>query len=1178
MINETLEHLKVKPIPKKPQQVQVMIQIPREGVAPKIIDKTGENLINREQFFSELQENLGVVQKDFKKMKKTASLVDSILNDTLKGNSLHKLNKSEFDPHGLKLSSSLKEKSDVEKPKKVENIENTLSEIKKTKEKIIIKQTTDESMSKAKVELPSKERLTPKPSIKESEAEPATKTKTKKIKGETIDETLVIPKDLKIGRTLYLNRIPKLQPNVLIKAPDYYLYNREIFISFINSLFEPYKQELLKEEKDLESGKTSISCNSGETNDFSLLTHQKIVRDYINIYTPYRGLLLYHGLGSGKTCSSIAIAEGIKNDKKVMVLTPASLRDNYVEELKKCGDYLYKKNQYWEFINTTTHPQYIEYLSTILKLPQEYIKSNGGAWFINVKKEPKYDSLDFEDQKKINTQLDKMINYKYQFISYNGLRSSHLNGMTNGGTINPFSNKVIIIDEAHNFISRIVNKLNRKTCLSMKLYNYLMDAENCKIILLSGTPIINYPNEIAILFNILRGTIRSYNCKLILDKKTMSKEKLEEIFSNAGILSYVDSIEYNSVSYEVTITQNPFGYVKSESNKNKMVYTSDVLSSENFIKKIKSALEEQSLKIAGNKININGYKALPDKFDDFKSLFINPNNTINNPNMFKMRIIGLTSYFRSAQEQLMPSYDHKNPKDFRIIEVPMSDFQFGVYEEARVQERKLEEANKKKKSKKTKTGAEGDELYGENVSTYRIFSRAFCNFVFPRPTIKRPMPNNDENIESTLENIDQQNETDNIAKNLSEEILDDLSAAEKIDNIDGKYDGDDIKDLEKDTENSKISDSSYSKRISEALLQLEKQSARYLSKEALQTYSPKFLHILENIVDDDHKGIHLLYSQFKTLEGIGIFKLVLKQNNFVEFKLKKNEKGEYILNVAPENIGKPMYASYTGSETPEEREIIKNVLNSNWKLVPSSIIKTIEEIAPNNFNGEIIKVLMITSSGAEGISLKNVRYVHITEPYWHPVRIHQVIGRARRICSHSDLPKELQTVNVFLYLMVFSKSQLESDLSIELRLKDISKRDKKKIVTSDEYLYEISSIKEEINASLLNSVKESAIDCSIHTRSSSNEKDVKCFVIGNPSENKYLYTPNIDAQDKDEGMKLNKKKEVLKLNELTINGTKYAFDKKTKELYDYDSYLKQEILLLGKLIKQPDGTHKFQKI
>jgi hypothetical protein len=1159
MINETLEQLKIKPIPKKPQQFQVLIQIPSEGVAPNIIDKTSEQLINREQFFNELQENLGVVQKDYEKMKKATiakpspSIKDAILQEP---------------------------KPDTKsiKTKKTLTPENTLTQIMKTKEKIIIKEPSDETMKKANVELPSKERLTPKPKQGIDQPSEPTKSKSKKIKGETIDETLVIPKDLRIGRTLYLNRIPKLEPNVLIKAPNYYLYNREIFISFINSLFEPYKQQLLKEEKEMELGKTSISCSTSESNNFSLLTHQKIVRDYINIYTPYRGLLLYHGLGSGKTCSSIAIAEGIKNDKKILIMTPASLRDNYVEELKKCGDYLYKKNQYWEFINTKTHPQYVEYLSTLLKLPQEYIASNGGAWFINVKKEPNYDSLDFEDQKKINAQLDKMINYKYQFISYNGLRSSHLNGMTNGGTLNPFSNKVIIIDEAHNFISRIVNKLTRKTSLSMKLYNYLMDAENCKIILLTGTPIINYPNEIAILFNILRGSLRSFNFKLLLDKTTMTKEKIEELFYKANILNYIDSIEYNSVSYEVTITQNPFGYIKSAADKNKLVYTSDVLTSDEFIEKIMSAFEGQSLKIANKKININSYKALPDNFDDFKALFINPNNTINNPSMFKMRIIGLTSYFRSAQEQLMPKYDHTDPNDFKIIKVPMSDFQFGAYEEARIQERKLEEANKKKKSKKTKTGAQGDELYSDSTSTYRIFSRAFCNFVFPKPDIKRPMPNDDATIEATLENISDEGDGDNISKNISEELLDDLSIAEKLENVDGKYDADDIKELEKDLANPKVNDSSYSKRISEALKELEKYSHKYLSKEGLQRYSPKFLHILENIIDDDHKGIHLLYSQFKTLEGIGIFKLVLKQNNFVEFKLKKNEKGEYVLNVGEENMGKPMYAAYTGSETPEEREIIKNVLNSNWKLVPSSIVKSIQTLAPDNFYGQIIKVLMITSSGAEGISLKNVRYVHITEPYWHPVRIHQVIGRARRICSHSDLPKELQTVNVFLYLMVFSEAQLSSDLSIELRLKDISKKDKKKVITSDEYLYEISSIKEEINASLLQGVKESAIDCSIHTRSSSKEKDVKCFVIGNPSENKYIYTPNIAAQDKDEGMKLNKKTEVLKLNELVINGNKYAYNKVTKELFDYDSYLKEELLLLGKLVKLDDGTHRFQKI
>ena len=1136
MNNETLEQLKIKPIPKKPQQFQVILQIPSIGVGPNIIDKTSERLINREQFFSDLQENLGVVQKDYYKTHKPSA--------TIKDN-------QELKP-------------------KIENAENTLMHIVKTKEKIIIKEATPEDFKKNKTNLPSRERLTPKPGTDPE--------KTKKLHPETIDETLIIPKDFRLGKTLYSARIPKLEPNVLIKASNYYLYNREIFISFINSLFEPYKQQLLKEEQDMLSGKSAISCSNNDTNNFSLLIHQKIVRDYINIYTPYRGLLLFHGLGSGKTCSSIAIAEGIKNDKKVLIMTPASLKDNYVEELKKCGDYMYKKNQFWEFIDTKTNPQYVEYLSTILKLPQEYINTNGGAWFINVKKEPNYDILNFEDQKKINSQLDKMINYKYQFISYNGLRSSHLNGMTYGGTINPFSNKVIIIDEAHNFISRIVNKLTKKTSLSMRLYNYLMDAENCKIILLSGTPIINYPNEIAILFNILRGTIRSYNCKLVLDKKTMTKEKIEDIFKKANILNYVDLIEYNALNYEITITQNPFGYVKSDTNKNKLAYSSDVLTSDEFIQKIKGALEAQSLKIMGNKININGYKALPDNFDDFKALFISPNNSINNPSMFKMRIIGLTSYFRSAQEQLMPKYNHANSNDFKIIKIPMSDFQFGVYEEARVQERKLEESNKKKKSKKTKIGAQGDDIYSDSVSTYRIFSRAFCNFVFPKPDIRRPMPNNDETLEAALGVIGSLNDDELVGKNLSEDVIDNLSISEKLEAIDGKYDADDITDLEKDAATQKMGDLSYGKRIVEALKDLEKYASKYLSKTGLQSYSPKFLHILENIIDADHKGIHLLYSQFKTLEGIGILKLVLKENKFAEFKIKKNESGEYILNILSEDMNKPMFASYTGSETPEEREIIKNVLNSNWKLVPSSLVKTLQTISDNNNLGQIIKVLMITSSGAEGISLKNVRYVHITEPYWHPVRIHQVIGRAKRICSHSDLPKELQTVNVFLYLMVFSEQQLTSDLSIELRLKDISKKDKKKVITSDEYLYEISSIKEEINASLLQSVKESAIDCSIHTRASSSEKDVKCFVIGNPSESKYIYTPNIDAQDKDEGMKLNKKKQVLKLNELVLNKIKYAYNKETQELYDYDSFAKDELLLVGKLIKQDNGTYKLEKL
>ena len=60
----------------------------------------------------------------------------------------------------------------------------------------------------------------------------------------------------------------------------------------------------------------------------------------------------------------------------------------------------------------------------------------------------------------------------------------------------------------------------------MKLYEYLMTAENAKITLLTGTPIINYPNEIGILFNILRGKIKTYKFKLVINQARKINQKL----------------------------------------------------------------------------------------------------------------------------------------------------------------------------------------------------------------------------------------------------------------------------------------------------------------------------------------------------------------------------------------------------------------------------------------------------------------------------------------------------------------------------------------------------------------------------------------------------------------------------------------------------------------------------
>jgi hypothetical protein len=201
--------------------------------------------------------------------------------------------------------------------------------------------------------------------------------------------------------------------------------------------------------------------------------------------------------------------------------------------------------------------------------------------------------------------------------------------------------------------------------------------------------------------------------------------------------------------------------------------------------------------------------------------------------------------------------------------------------------------------------------------------------------------------------------------------------------------------------------------------------------------------------------------------------------------------------------------------------------------------------------GEVIKVLMITSSGSEGINLRNTRYVHIMEPYWHPVRLEQVIGRARRICSHKDLPKALQTVEVFVYLMVFSEAQLNSDEAIELKKKDLSKSVPRVPITSDQNLFEISEIKANLTSQLTDAIKESAFDCYIYSNG-------KCVNFGDPTNDKFSYIPNYENQQNDTTVQANKMKIEWIGKSVTINGVEYIYKRIndfTLDLYNKETYM-----------------------
>ena len=249
--------------------------------------------------------------------------------------------------------------------------------IKKTgKKKLLIIQDDDEGTKEPgsgiePIPMPLPPVPVPDPAVLQTEpvSEPVKKTRGRRTKKIAQGVSILNPQDwVNIDDESIIQHMPQPKPRYNIKVSSYYMNNRENFVNFINSTFNPYRQELLSED-------SPITCETigQNTDDAELLTHQKLVRDYLNLFTPYRGLLLFHALGSGKTASSIAIAEGMKSEKKIIVMTPASLEDNYMSELKKYGDTIYKKNRFWKWISIKDHPDALDTLSSALNLSVDYI-------------------------------------------------------------------------------------------------------------------------------------------------------------------------------------------------------------------------------------------------------------------------------------------------------------------------------------------------------------------------------------------------------------------------------------------------------------------------------------------------------------------------------------------------------------------------------------------------------------------------------------------------------------------------------------------------------------------------------------------------------------------------------------------------------------------------------------
>ena len=342
----------------------------------------------------------------------------------------------------------------------------------------------------------------------------------------------------KINKNYNLPNKKKVMPNV------WELPNRKGFGNWFDKTFITYRAK-----------KGAIKKAS---KDFDFFPHQKLISDYLQASSPYRGILLYHGLGVGKTCASIAIAEGFRDDRKIIVLLNKSLKQNFRGNLMFCGFEYYRYSQHWVWHKFTGADDEMIRLARNMGIPRKYYNKYGGAWFIDFSKPPNFSSLSLKDQEKLTQQLNDTIDAKYTFYNMDGLNQKRLEKMVENRV---FDNSILVIDEVHN-LSNAMSKANPGV-RGKYLERLIMDAKNLKCVFLSGTPMINNLFEISKLFNLLRGYIITYNFNL---KPTTSSPKqmygkLNTILKDHPL---VDQYFINEKDHFIRLTKNPDGFISQK--------------------------------------------------------------------------------------------------------------------------------------------------------------------------------------------------------------------------------------------------------------------------------------------------------------------------------------------------------------------------------------------------------------------------------------------------------------------------------------------------------------------------------------------------------------------------------------------------------------------------------------
>ena len=715
-------------------------------------------------------------------------------------------------------------------------------------------------------------------------------------------------------------------------------------------------------------------ANEISTAEFEISPHQSFVRNFLSFQTPYNSLLLYHGLGSGKTCSAIGVSEDMREylkqvgiTKRIIIVASENVQENFKLQL----------------------------------FDERNLKNVDGVWVIKgcignrLLKEVNPTNLKEMTRDKIITQIKTIISSSYTFMGYGQLANYiiKISNVPEGSyknendkskkvkrkLMNEFNSRLIIIDEIHN-IRMTEDNENKKVGVNLELL--VKSAENMRLLLLSATPMYNTYKEITWLINLMN----------INDRR--SSIELKDIFDSSG--------NFKKEGRDILI-RKATGYVSFVRGENPYtfpyrIYPEDFSIANTFSM---TGYEYPSYQMNGKIIEKT------DALRIFK-LYLQPIGVYQSIvykyiiKWLKQKNMNVTN--KKGELRVMPTFENMDSFGYTILQKPLETLIMCYpYEGLDLNSYETEEPDVS--SQETIVG-------GSSSSSASMSPSASMS--------------SDIDTDVNVLRFDPSELTGKKGLSRTMHYTDSKTPPFK-----GGF------DYKPDTLN---------------------KYGRVFSADEIGKYSTKLKTILSSIVSpetahDVSDGIILIYSQY--IDG-GLIPAALALE---EMGITRHGSNSLFKNspVSPVDVRtmKPKNQNTFTNFKPAKYTMI----TGDPRLSPNNVadINTITNV--NNKDGDIIKIILISKAGSEGIDFKYIRQVHILEPWYNISQIEQIIGRAVRNLSHKELEFEKRNVQIFMHGTILENRKEES---------------------ADLYVFRLAELKAKQIGHVSRALKESAVDCIIN--------------------------------------------------------------------------------------------------